>query len=115
MTREDIQYEILHFDPSNGTIKVKYFTEEFTEGLFMQFDVPIIDGKFANQDEINSFIESFKPVSQIERALLTKSLEIPVHLAEITIPTVEIPTSNTSPLTPDPEIEEIIERLLLEK
>jgi hypothetical protein len=28
---------------------------------------------------------------------------------------VEIPTSNTSPLTPDPEIEEIIERLLLEK
>lgn len=108
----NVQYEIVEFNPNSASIRVKYFTEEFTEGFFFNFDVPIIDGKFADQEAINAMIEAFKPVPQIERVLLSRKIEIPSHLAEKIVEQVTIVPEINPSIGYD--VESAIQRLLKE-
>jgi hypothetical protein len=108
----NVQYEIVEFNPNNASIRVKYFTEEFTEGFFFNFDVPVVDGKFADQEAVNAMIEAFKPVPQIERVLLSRKMEIPSFLAEKIVEQVTI-VPEINPLI-GYDVESAIQRLLKE-
>ena len=108
----NVQYEIVEFNPNNASIRVKYFTEEFTEGFFFNFDVPVVDGKFADQEAINAMIEAFKPVPQIERVLLSRKMEIPSFLAEKIVEQVTIVPEINPSIGYD--VESAIQRLLKE-
>lgn len=78
----DIKYEILNFNPNNGSLTIKYFTDEFTDGLVYSVDVPIVDGKFASEDEVTSIIEFNKPKGQLERMFATTKIEPPDFLRQ---------------------------------
>jgi hypothetical protein len=77
-----INNEILSFDPTTGSILVRYYNDEFPEGFTYGIDVPVRDGQLASQEEINQLIETFKPVGQLERIVALRSVEIPQFLAE---------------------------------
>jgi len=108
----NVQYEIVEFNPNNASIRVKYFTEEFTEGFFFNFDIPVVDGKFADQEAVNAMIEAFKPVPQIERVLLSRKMEIPSFLAEKIVEQVTIVPEINPSIGYD--VESAIQRLLKE-
>ena len=112
----DIHYEIVEFNPNNASIRVRYFTEEFTEGFFFNFDIPVVDGKFADQEAIEAMIEAFKPEYQIERILLAKKMEVPSFLAEKIVEQVTIVPETPIPIEYEVEsdVESAIQRLLKE-
>jgi len=111
----DIQYEIVEFNPNNASIRVRYFTEEFTEGFFFNFDIPVVDGKFADQEAIEAMIEAFKPEYQIERVLLARKMEVPSFLAEKIVEQVPIvPIVSGIPILAGYDIESSIQSLLKE-
>jgi hypothetical protein len=108
----NIQYEIVEFNPNNASIRVRYFTEEFTEGFFFNFDIPIVDGKFAEQEAIEAMIESFKPEYQIERVLLARKMEIPSFLADKIVE--QVPSVPETPTLTGYDVESAIQSLLKE-
>ena len=75
-----IQHEILSFNPTTGSILVRYFTEAVPEGLRYNVDIPIVDGVFASQEEVEALIEHMAPVGQLERVAVTKQAEVPNYL-----------------------------------
>jgi hypothetical protein len=111
----DIQYEIVEFNPNNASIRVRYFTEEFTEGFFFNFDIPVVDGKFTDQEAIEAMIEAFKPEYQIERILLARKMEVPSFLAgKIVQQAPVVPIVSGIPITTEYNIESDIQNLLKE-
>jgi hypothetical protein len=72
-----IQHQIIEFNPTTVSIVVKYWTEQFPEGLVFNIDLPIIDGQFPPDDEIENVIKTHEPKSQIERLIQTPTLNIP--------------------------------------
>jgi hypothetical protein len=108
----DIQYEIEEFNPNNASIRVRYFTEEFTEGFIFNFDIPIVDGKFADKEAIEAMIEGYKPAYQIEKILAVRNMEIPSFLAEKIVQQVTIVPETNPSIGYD--VESAIQRLLKE-
>ena len=78
----EIKHEITNFNTSTGSLTVKYYTDDFPQGLEYNIDVPIIDGKFVGQDEINAMIEFNKPKGQLERIVTTAKIEPPDFLKQ---------------------------------
>jgi hypothetical protein len=108
----NIQYEILEFNPNNASIRVRYFTEEFTEGFIFNFDIPIVDGKFADKEAIEAMIEGYKPTYQIEKILAVRNMEIPSFLAEKIVE--QVPITPVIPITTEYNVESDIQSLLKE-
>jgi hypothetical protein len=84
----DIQHQIIEFNPTTVSIVVKYWAEQFPEGLVFNIDLPIIDGQFPSDDEIENIIKLHEPKSQIERLIKTPTLNIPDSFKQ------KIPASN---------------------
>lgn len=78
----EIKHEITNFNSSTGSLTVKYYTDDFTQGLEYNIDVPIIDGKFVGKDEIDAMIEFNKPKGQLERIVTTAKIETPDFLKQ---------------------------------
>jgi hypothetical protein len=78
----EIKHEITNFNTSTGSLTVKYYTDDFPQGLQYNIDVPIIDGKFIGKDEIDAMIEFNKPKGQLERILATTKIEPPDFLKQ---------------------------------
>jgi hypothetical protein len=82
LDKANVKYEILNFDPNNGSLLIKYFTDDVPEGLRFNIDVPIIDGKFADEDAVQAMIEQMKPTPQLERIVASSTVEIPSYLTQ---------------------------------
>ena len=108
----DIQYEIEEFNPNNASIRVRYFTEEFTEGFIFNFDIPIVDGKFADKEAIEAMIEGYKPKYQIEKILSVRNMEIPSFLAEKIV--AQVPITPVIPVSMENDVALVIQNLLKE-
>ena len=78
----EIKHEITNFNTSTGSLTVKYYTDDFPQGLQYNIDVPIIDGKFVGKDEVDAMIEFNKPKGQLERILTTSNIEPPDFLKQ---------------------------------
>lgn len=101
----EIKHEITNFNSSTGSLTVKYYTDDFTQGLEYNIDVPIIDGKFVGKDEIDAMIEFNKPKGQLERIVTTAKIETPDFLKQyikeepiVTTEEVGVSTSNPTDL-----------------
>ena len=77
----DIQFKILAFHPETASISVNYYCDEIPDGLTYSIDIPMVNGEFASQDEINHLIKCFEPVGQLQRLVDAKNAAIPEHLA----------------------------------
>jgi hypothetical protein len=78
----EIKHEITNFNSSTGSLTVKYYTDDFPQGLEYNIDVPIIDGEFVGKDEIDAMIEFNKPKGQLERIVTTAKIETPDFLKQ---------------------------------
>ena len=86
-----IQHEIISFNPTTGSILVRYFNAEVPEGLIYNIDIPLENGAFISQDRIDALIEHYKPVGQLDRAAALKSAAIPDALAALIPQPVDAP------------------------
>ena len=77
-----IKHEIISFNSLNGSIQVKYFSNEVPEGLVYNIDLPIENGEFSSEQEINQLIELYKPTVQLERLAAIKIAQIPQYLLD---------------------------------
>jgi hypothetical protein len=82
LDKSNVKYEILNFDPRNGSLLVKYFTDDVPEGLKYNIDVPIVNGQFVSQVEVEAMIELMKPTAQLERLIVSTTMEIPSYLTQ---------------------------------
>ncbi len=86
----NIQHEIISFHAPTGSMLVRYFSDEVSEGLAYNIDIPLVNGTFVSQDEINSLIEAMKPVSQLQRLAELQAIEIPEFLSALIPPEPEV-------------------------
>ena len=63
----DIQTEVISFNPTTGSLVVRYFCAEVPDGLIYNIDIPLVDNEFVGLNEINNLIELMKPTGQLER------------------------------------------------
>ena len=79
----NIQHETLYFDPDTGSIGVRYFNDEFPSGYVFNIDLPIVDGRYPNEEELNAIIEVHKPVGQLTRIVDVKNAVVPNTLSAL--------------------------------
>ena len=96
----NIQHKILSFHPETGSILVNYYCDEIPDGLSYNIDIPVVNGSFVGQDEIDKLIEAFKPTGQLMRLAEIKLAEVPEHLAQHVKPVVENQTLDFNNLPP---------------
>lgn len=88
----NIQHEIISFYPPTGSMLVRYFCDEVPEGLAYNIDIPLENGSFVGQEQIDALIAAMKPVGQLERIAQLKSAQIPAELAALIPPEPVQPT-----------------------
>ena len=80
--KANVKYEIQSFDANTGSLLIKYYTDEGPDGLLTNIDVPIINGQYANQTDIEAMIELMKPTYQLERLTVSTIVEVPSFLTQ---------------------------------
>lgn len=80
------KYKIVNFDKNNGSVLVKYFTDGNLEGYLYNVDVPVQDGKYADEIYLNQIIEQLAPNAQLQRANNIKTIETPSYLLDLITP-----------------------------
>lgn len=78
-----IQHKILSFDSANGSVLVRYFTDENPNGYIYNVDVPMIDGEYVNEEELIAHIKQLAPAGQLERVDAIKIANVPDYLSNI--------------------------------
>lgn len=76
----NIQNEILNFDEASGTILVRYFTSDFPEGFAYNIDLPIVDGQYPSEEELQELVRVYEPRGQLERIVAVKTATVPENL-----------------------------------
>lgn len=79
----NIQHEILSFDENIGGVLVRYFTDSNPTGYIYNIDVPMIDGEYVSEIELNTHIEHLAPKSQLQRVEEIKTAKLPAYLSSI--------------------------------
>jgi hypothetical protein len=96
-----ILYEIKEFNPNTGSLLVRYYDSSNIYSLIYNVDLPLLDGNLPNQSEIDEYINSMKPVGQLERMRALNTIQIPSFLQNL-IPTQSNTPSGTVGDTSDP-------------
>lgn len=78
----EIKHEIMSFNQDTLSIVVRYYTDEVPDGLSYNIDIPIENGQLASKEVIDSLIEAFKPVGQLERIAIANTITVPEFLLE---------------------------------
>lgn len=81
-----MQSELLSFNPASGTLLVRYSTEDFPEGLVYSIDIPLNNGEYPTQQEIDSLVEHYKPTGQLQRIADVKAAQVPDFLSALVVP-----------------------------
>ena len=71
-----MKYEILSYNRNTCSIAVKFTTENFSDGLIYNVDIPLDENnKLITGDTLDKFIMSFAPHGQINRIIKCASVE----------------------------------------
>ena len=68
---EDITFAIVAVDKEIGSLKVKYSTTAYTQGLVFQVDLPI--GELPVGQALTDYLMQFAPVGQLTDAEMTQA------------------------------------------
>lgn len=79
----NIKNEIISFDPTTGTILVRYFTDDIQPGYTFNIDLPIVDGMLPLEDQLQQTIDLYSPRIQFERIEAMKIVNIPQYLKNL--------------------------------
>lgn len=70
-----MNYEIKSFDRITGSALVRFWTDDYPDGLQYNIDVPVKDGAYLSGAELDAHIRCFSPTGQIERMVAVKTLD----------------------------------------
>lgn len=107
-----MHYEIKAFDKIQGTALVRFWTDDYPDGLTYGVDVPIVGGSYIDGDALGAHIMSFAPYGQIARLVAVAALDA------YGIESLVVPKVPEAPKTPDQikaDLIHDIERILAEK
>lgn len=76
----EIKNEILSFDVFTGSIIVKYYCDDFLDGLIYNIDLPIINNEYPDEMSLQNLIKLYEPTAQINRLVLAKTINVPDYL-----------------------------------
>lgn len=76
----EIKHDIVSFNPDTGSIEVHYYSDSFPGGVVFNIDLPITDGQYPSNEEIEALIQHHNPVGQIVRAVTLQGVEPPASL-----------------------------------
>ena len=79
----NIKYDILEFIPNTGSIAVKWYCDEVPYGLVYNVDLPIIDGHYPQEHELDGIINRFEPTGQLERIAELNKAQVPEYLEKL--------------------------------
>lgn len=71
-----MEYKVLDFNQTTGTLLVNFFTADYPEGLTYGVDVPVVGGAYISGEDLNTHIMSFAPYGQIERLVTLRDSQI---------------------------------------
>lgn len=63
-----MEYEIISFDSTKGSLSVKYTNTGDTEGITQQVEVPIVNGQYLTGDQLADVIKRSAPIGALMRA-----------------------------------------------
>lgn len=92
----NMQHEIISFDPSSGSIQVRYFCEDMQYELTYSIDIPLEGNTYPAQDAVQELIEITKPVAQFVRFSQLKTAQTPDWLMQFVPPPYIEPVLDTS-------------------
>lgn len=70
-----MNYEIKSFDRITGSALVRFWTDDYLDGLIYNVDIPLKDGSYITGAELDAHIQCFSPVGQIERLVALASVD----------------------------------------
>jgi hypothetical protein len=79
----DIKHEIVSFESASGSIVVRYWTDQFPDGLTYSIDLPVENGAFPSETRIHELIEAHSPVGQIRRFVEARTADVPTFLRDL--------------------------------
>lgn len=88
----NITNQIINFDAASGSVLVRYLCAEDAVELVYSIDVPVIDGAFVSQVEMQQIIDYSTPRAQLERIVLLKTTVVPDWLLSYVLPEQVEPT-----------------------
>ena len=71
-----MDYKILSFVSSIGSIAVSFYDLELDQEFGFNIDIPIENGEYISGEELDSYIKSFSPVFQINRLKEIKNKDL---------------------------------------
>lgn len=89
-----ITKEILSFNPTTGSVNVRYFSNEVPEGVSFNIDLPLDNGQLPSEATISEILNTYTPLAQLERLAALKTITVPEFLSS------KIPTP-----APEPEVQ----------
>jgi hypothetical protein len=84
-----MKYKITNFYADTGSALVKFYTDEFPDGLSYNVDIPIENGQYITGEALDQHILSFAPYGQIQRILDLRNIpapELTIEPEELVIP-----------------------------
>lgn len=70
-----MNYEIKQFDKTTGSALVRFWTDDYPDGLLYNVDIPVNGGAYITGAELDAHIRSFSPIGQIERLVTVATLD----------------------------------------
>jgi phospholipid N-methyltransferase len=93
-----ISHEILEFNTTTGSMRVRYYNDETPDSLVYNIDIPIENGAFVDMPEIEKLIKIYCPTEQLKRVSKLKIATVPSSL----MPYVPVQSSQTPGLVVTP-------------
>lgn len=80
-----MDYKIISFDSSIGSIIVSFYDAELNQEFKYNIDIPVLEGKYINNEDLEEYIKSFEPKAQVQRLkeIKNNALDIPEKLKQV--------------------------------
>ncbi|MBV5350259.1 hypothetical protein JZU71_03735, partial [bacterium] len=96
-----MNYKIVGFSTVTGSALVKFFTDEFPEGMTYSIDIPVENGAYISGEALANHIMAFAPFGQIARIVALR--DNPPSIAGLNIEPPVVPDPPVVPVDPVPK------------
>lgn len=93
----EIERRIVGLDKTRGQIVVEWSNEDFPEGFTVAVDLPIINGRVPEGEELDAYLRGFCPIAEFERAKALKSSTLDLSHIEAMVEARAGSTQKTAP------------------
>lgn len=81
-----MEYTLLSFNSMDGTLLVSFYDSELDKSFIYNIEIPLVDSKYLDGEELDTYIKTFSPNAQVTRLkdIKNNNLTKPVNTKPIT-------------------------------